>query len=59
MINEIGNAVGERTFYVPETNPRLYNAIADALSRSEYISLIDALPSPIGALADKPATCRC
>ena len=41
--------------YVPMRGPRLYIAMADALSRSENKSPTDPPPTAIGALPDKPA----
>ena len=48
----------EHIIYLPIRGPRLYNAMADALSRSENRSLTDPCPTAIGALAQKPATSR-
>jgi hypothetical protein len=46
-------------FYVPMRGPRLYIAMADALSRSENKSPTDPPPIATGAPPDKPAAYMC
>ena len=53
------NAVRDLSVYVPMRGPRLYIAMADALSRSENKSPTDPPPTAIGAPPDKPAAFMC
>ena len=52
-------AVRETPVYAPMRGPRLYIAMADALSRSENKSPTDPPPIAIGAPPDKPAASMC
>jgi hypothetical protein len=55
---ELDGPVREAFAYRPMRGPRVYNAMADALSRSENKSPTDPPPTAIGAPPDKPAISR-